>query len=244
MDTGGVGIEEEVAVVHVQGADVVAVLVHADVLHQPFLVINVALLDVEDLAEQFGRVFGVPHKVDVAEIVARSFVNGDVDVGEVAFHVEGVFHDVGIAETELVVFLYQLHLVALIVGLDELGTLETVEVDAPCKVVAEMLDYVLGAVVVGVLEHVGDDSVGFPERGEVESLLGLFHGTEQHGIRDAVVAVDGDFFNLDLLGLMDVEQEVDCVFHLLVGDLRIRQRVHPRVRRPVQGAARQTCRGK
>ena len=213
------GTEEQVTVVHVQGGQVVAVLFHCQVFVEQRLVVDVALVDAEELSEQRGRIDRVADEFNVAEIVLPSLVDIDVDVHFVGFHVESVVRDDGVAVTKLVIAVDEVHLVLLVIGFDELRGFEDTEFHAVGEIVVQMILDILGLVIARVLEEIGDGGVGLVKRHEAESLLGLFHGTEQHGIRDAVVAVDGDFFNLDLLGLMDVEQEVDRVFHLLVGDL-------------------------
>ena len=80
-----------------------------------------------------------------------------------------------------------------------------------------MLDDILGTVVVGMAEHVGEDGIGFVERREVETFLGALHRLQQLGVGNIVIAVEGDAVNLDFLSFVDMEIEVDGLAHLVIG---------------------------
>ena len=80
-----------------------------------------------------------------------------------------------------------------------------------------MLDDILGAVILGVTEHIRDDSVGLVEGREVESLFCTLHRLKQFGIRYMVVADEGDAVDFDFFPFVDMEKKVDGAADFVIG---------------------------
>ena len=121
----GYELEEEVSVVHIQRVD--CIVVGAEAFVHVLLVVHVAGLHSEDVVEYGVGVYGVAYPVDVFDVVAFAFVDGDVYVDE--FFVVGhdaVADDDGVAVSFFVIFFDDSVEVVLVVLFDEFFLAEEV----------------------------------------------------------------------------------------------------------------------
>ncbi len=89
---------EKVAVVQVEGGDVVGVGVAVDAFVEAFGVVALAFLNAENGFQHVRGVFGVAHKGDVAEEVWFAFFKEDFQVQAFVGAVRGVAHHASVAE--------------------------------------------------------------------------------------------------------------------------------------------------
>ena len=116
-----------------------------------------------------------------------------------------------ITVTKLIVAVDEVHFVLFITFLDKFGRFEDSERHAIREIVVQMVFDIFGLIIALVFEKISDGGIGFIQWHKAQSFLGFLHGAEQDSVRHPFVAVDGDFVNLDLLGFMDVEKEIDRI---------------------------------
>ena len=122
----GFEVVEEVTVVVVQVADGVVVGIESFV--QQLLVVNVALLHLQQEVQVFGCIEGIAHPRHVAQVVLLSFVDLHEYVdGAFVVGANAVLHDHGVAVAQLVVLVDDQLLVGLVVFFNELLGAEQVD---------------------------------------------------------------------------------------------------------------------
>ena len=124
-----------------------------------------------------------------------------------------------ITVTKLIVAVDEVHFVLFITFLDKFGRFEDSELHAIREIVVQMVFDIFGLIIALVFEKISDGGIGFIQWHKAQSFLGFLHGAEQDSVCHPFVAVDGDFVNLDLLGFMDVEKEIDRILDFFVGNL-------------------------
>ncbi len=110
--------EEEVAIVEIDVAH--GVVIFAGAFVKQLLVVDIARVYAEHIVQHLGRIHGVAHPVDVADIVffALFHLKIHIDFAVVIFH-HAVFHDACVAIAEFVILVDDPCLVVLIVGVYE-----------------------------------------------------------------------------------------------------------------------------
>src|SRR5690606_4693017 len=76
----GIDIEEKVAIVHVETADVHTLRIEGQLSLKKFVIIDIALLDTKDRAELLIGVDVISCPGDVAEIIFRAFVELEMNI--------------------------------------------------------------------------------------------------------------------------------------------------------------------
>ena len=123
IDFRRVEVIEQVSVVPVGITH--GILVLGESLLEQLLVIDVTLLHAQQGVQVVRRIDRVAHPCDVTDVVTLAFVNLQIDADMTVIDIPyGVLDDDGIAEAQLVVFLYQVLLVLLVALIGKLLRLQ------------------------------------------------------------------------------------------------------------------------
>ena len=183
IDLHGRDVEEEVAVVRIEAADGILILLAAakeTVVHRDD-VINIALLDLEDAVEDVGGIDGIARPGHVAEIVALTFIEVHVDGETVGLDVvDAVTDQAGVAVAALV---EGLHHRPAVVGI--LLLLEFLAVEEVVPAHGLRLLHRLGQLVVGDVVVAGEVDVFHADTGALVDVE-----LDADGALDDAVALD------------------------------------------------------